>query len=112
MMNKKLDDASPAEQPRTVSDEDWDDAVMFGQYSRADGQNRVTFTAIDLAAYLDHVRAESAENVNLLRGLLELCLYPIRAAKATADTDGDKNESRRLANLLRKIESALRETGE
>lgn len=42
-----------------MTDAEWDEAVMFGQYSRHDGDDVVMFRRIDLASYLSMLGVES-----------------------------------------------------
>jgi hypothetical protein len=110
-MIAEKNEPGPKEQPRTVSAEDWDVAVMHGQYSQGEGrEDLVTFRRIDLASYLGQMRVESAGRIGVLRGILKSCKYPLLVAKADADSSGEQEDLEELAKLLRAIDAALRET--
>ena len=99
------------EQPMFVSPEDWDIAVMHGQYSQGDDrEDLVTFRRVDLAAYLGQMRVEQAGKTDVLRALLSDCKYPLLVAKADADSSGEIEDLEGLAKLLRQIDAALRAT--
>ena len=98
------------EQPMFVSPEDWDIAVMHGQYSQGDDrEDLVTFRRVDLAAYLGQMRVEQAWKIGVLRGILKDCKYPLLVAKADADSSGEVEDLEGLARLIRQIDAALKE---
>ncbi len=98
------------EQPMFVTPEDWDIAVMHGQYSQGDDrEDLVTFRRIDLAAYLGQMRVEQAGVIGVLRGLLQDCKYPLLVAKADAQSSGEQEDLEGLAKLLRSIDAAMKE---
>lgn len=98
------------EQPMFVTPEDWDIAVMHGQYSQGDDrEDLVTFRRIDLAAYLGQMRVEQAGVIGVLRGLLQDCKYPLLVAKADAQSSGEQEDLEGLAKLLRRIDAAMKE---
>lgn len=100
-----------SEQPMFVSPEDWDIAVMHGQYSQGDDrEDMVTFRRVDLAAYLGQMRVEHAGKMGVLRELLKDCKYHLLVAKADADSSGEAEDFEGLARLLRQIEAALKAT--
>lgn len=110
-MISEKNETGPMEQPRTASAEDWDVAVMHGQYSQGDDrEDLVTFRKIDLASYLGQMRVESAGKMMVLKQLLNSCRYPLLVAKADADSSGEQEDLEELAKLLRAVDAALRET--
>lgn len=110
-MFEERDETGPKEQPRTVSAEDWDMAVMHGLYSQGEErEDLVTFRRIDLASYLATIRIEQAGKLGVLRGLLKDCRYPLLVSKADADSSGEQEDLEELAKLLRHIDAALSAT--
>ena len=98
------------EQPMFVTPDDWDIAMMHGQYSQDDDcEGLVTFRRIDLAAYLGQMRVEQAGVIGVLRGLLQDCKYPLLVAKADAQSSGEQDDLEDLAKLLRSIDAAMNE---
>jgi len=98
------------EQPMFVTPDDWDIAVMHGQYSQGDDrEDLVIFRRIDLAAYLGQMRVEQAGVISVLRGLLQDCKYPLLVAKADAQSSGEQDDLEDLAKLLRSIDAAMNE---
>lgn len=66
-MIEEKNETGPDEQPRTVSPEDWDIAVMHGQYSQGDDrEDLVTFRRIDLAAYLAQMRHAASQTLRCM----------------------------------------------
>lgn len=99
------------DKPMFVSPEDWDIAVMHGQYSQGDDrEDLVTFRRIDLAAYLGQMRVEQEGKAGVLRDILKDCKYPLLVAKADAESSGEIEDLEGLAKLLRQINAALRAT--
>ena len=89
--------------------EDWDIAVMHGQYSQGDDrEDLVTFRRIDLAAYIGQMRVEQDGETMVLKQLLNACKYPLLVAKADADSSGEQEDLEDLAALIRNIDNTLR----
>lgn len=107
MMEKN--ETGPAEQPLFVTPEDWDIAVMHGQYSQGDErEDLVTFRRNDLAAYLAQMRVEQDGKLMVFKQLLNACKYPLLVAKADASSSGEQEDLEDLAALIRSIDAALR----
>lgn len=107
MMEKE--ETGPAEQPLFVTPEDWDIAVMHGQYSQGDErEDLVTFRRNDLAAYLAQMRVEQDGKLMVFKQLLNACKYPLLVAKADASSSGEQEDLEGLAALIRSIDAALR----
>jgi len=98
------------EQSMFVTSEDWDIAVMHGQYSQgADREDLVTFRRIDLAAYIGQMRVEQFVVIGVLRRLLQDCKYPLLVAKADAQSSGEQEDFEGLTKLIRRIDAAMKE---
>lgn len=98
-----------SEQQMIVSPEDWDIAVMHGQYSQGeDREDLVTFRRIDLAAYLGQMRVEQESKIRGIKNLLSACKYPLQVAKIDADNCDDHEDVELLSRLIRDISAALR----
>ncbi len=99
------------EQPMFVTPEDWDIAVMHGQYSQSDDrEDLVTFRRIDLAAYLGQMRVEQARKQAVLRDLLADAKFPLMVSKADAMSAGEDDDVQMLRELLMQIDAALQAT--
>jgi len=97
------------EQPMFVNAEDWDMAIMFGQYSQGDNRDDlVTFNRTDLAAYLAAMRVDYEGRITALKQNLIACKYPLLVAKADADSSGEIEDLEALSSLLRQIDAALK----
>ena len=96
------------EQPMFVTPEDWDIAVMHGQYSQDDDrEDLVTFRRNDLAAYLAQMRVEQDGKTSVLRDLLRDAKYPLMVSKADAMSSGEDDDVQMLRELLARIDAAL-----
>ncbi len=96
------------EQPMFVTHEDWDIAVMHGQYSQGDYREElVTFRRNDLAAYLAQMRVEQDGKIAVLRDLLRDAKFPLMVSKADAMSAGEDDDVQMLRELLTRIDAAL-----
>jgi len=96
------------EQPLFVTPEDWDIAVMHGQYSQGeDREDLVTFRRSDLAAYLAQMRVEHDGIIAVLRDLLRDAKFPLMVSKADAMSAGEDDDVQMLRELLARIDAAL-----
>ena len=108
-MIKEQNETGPAATLFPMTEEDWDIAVMHGQYAYDDDRvDSVTFRRIDLAAYLGQMRVEQAGKEMVLKQLMNACKYPLLVAKADADSSGEQEDVEDLARLIRNIDAALR----
>lgn len=108
-MIEEKNETEPAATFFPLTDEDWDIAVMHGQYSQGDDrEDLVTFRRIDLAAYIGQMRVEQSGETMVLKKLLNACKYPLLVAKADADSSGEQEDLEDLAALIRNIDKALR----
>lgn len=99
------------EQPMFVTPEDWDIAVMHGQYSQGeDREDLVTFRRDDLAAYLAQMRVEQFGKTSVLCGLLQEAKFPLMVSKADAMSAGEDDDVQMLRDLLKRIDAALQAT--
>ena len=106
---EEKNETGPAEQPLFVTPEDWDIAVMYGQYSQSDDrEDLVTFRRIDLAAYLAQIRVEQDGKLMVFKQLMNACRYPLLVAKADASSSGEHEDLESLSALIRSIDAALR----
>lgn len=88
---EEKNETGPAATLFPMTEEDWDIAVMHGQYAYDDDRvDIVTFRRIDLAAYLGQMRVEQAGRENVLKQLLNACKYPLLVAKADAESSGEQ----------------------
>ena len=106
---KEQNETSPAEQPLFVTPEDWDIAVMHGQYSQGEErEDLVTFRRNDLAAYLAQMRVEQDGKLMVFKQLLNSCRYPLLVAKADASGSGEQEDLESVSALIRSIDAVLR----
>ena len=108
-MIKEQNETGPSEQSLFATPEDWDIAVMHGQYSQSDDREElVTFRRNDLAAYLAQMRVEQDGKLMVFEQLLRECQYPLLVAKADAKSSGEQEDLEDLARLIRSIDASLR----
>lgn len=109
---EEKNETGPAETLFPLTAEDWDIAVMHGQYKKPMGADEedatVEFRRIDLASYLAQMRVEQHGKDMVLKQLLNSCKYPLLVAKADADSSGEQEDVEDLARLIRSIDAALR----
>jgi hypothetical protein len=108
-MIKEQNETGPSEQSLFVTPEDWDIAVMHGQYSQGEErEDLVTFRRNDLAAYLAQMRVEQDGKLMVFKQLLNSCRYPLLVAKADANSSGEQEDLESVSALIRSIDASLR----